>query len=265
MNKTLRVLFFLFIPVACFGQKQRYYYSASHKPAREDRAVYYRTYHRNSLGMYAAEERSLIGDTLQFAGTYDAIDDDARNGHFIYYTPHGSKLKEGDYVNNRKEGEWLTYFSDQEVVWYSRQYKDGKLNGPSIKFLRNGIRRMMEMYQDDSKISSTAYNMAGEEVAEYKPIEVVPSPPFDVSAFINKTLRYPEKARRKHITGGVITTFVVQVDGSITDVKTTSHVGGGCEAEAIRVIQAMPHWRPAIVDDVIAQTIYTMTINFRLE
>lgn len=65
--------------------------------------------------------------------------------------------------------------------------------------------------------------------------------------FIVDNLIYPEEALKGKIEGKVLTTFVVEVDGSISDIKVLRGLGYGCDEEAIRIIKLMPKWNPAII------------------
>lgn len=62
--------------------------------------------------------------------------------------------------------------------------------------------------------------------------------------YLQSNLKYPTMAREAGIQGTVFVTFVVERDGSITDVRVLRGVGGGLDEEAIRVVQNMPNWTP---------------------
>lgn len=62
--------------------------------------------------------------------------------------------------------------------------------------------------------------------------------------YLQSNLRYPTMAREAGIQGTVFVTFVVERDGSITDVRVLRGVGGGLDEEAIRVVRNMPQWTP---------------------
>ncbi|MFK7775452.1 MAG: energy transducer TonB [Saprospiraceae bacterium] len=66
-------------------------------------------------------------------------------------------------------------------------------------------------------------------------------------AFIQKHLRYPPEAKDKGISGEVILHFFIEADGNIREPKLVLEPGGGCGAEAIRVIKMMPKWIPGKV------------------
>lgn len=62
--------------------------------------------------------------------------------------------------------------------------------------------------------------------------------------FVQKKLKYPAQARRMGIEGKVFVEFVIEKDGSITDVKFIKGIGAGCDEEAVRVVQSAPKWKP---------------------
>ena len=63
-------------------------------------------------------------------------------------------------------------------------------------------------------------------------------------SYISKKMKYPSQARRMGIEGRVFVQFVVDTDGSISEVKVMRGIGAGCDEEAIRVIQNSPKWNP---------------------
>ena len=62
--------------------------------------------------------------------------------------------------------------------------------------------------------------------------------------FVGKKLKYPAQARRMGIEGKVFVEFVIERDGTITDVKAIKGIGAGCDEEAVRVLQSAPKWKP---------------------
>lgn len=62
--------------------------------------------------------------------------------------------------------------------------------------------------------------------------------------YLAQNIKYPQLAKENGITGKVYVTFVVERDGSIANPKVLRDIGGGCGAEAIRVVKSMPKWTP---------------------
>lgn len=67
----------------------------------------------------------------------------------------------------------------------------------------------------------------------------------EMTNFIKNNLKYPQQARETGTQGKVFVTFVVEKDGSLTDVKVLRDIGSGCGEEAVRVVKSMPKWKPA--------------------
>jgi TonB family protein len=84
-------------------------------------------------------------------------------------------------------------------------------------------------------------------------------------AFLYRIIKYPKKAIRKNITGVVYAGFVVEKDGQISNVKILRDIGGGCGKEVLRVINAMPKWKPGIFNGEPVRTEFVLPITFNLE
>lgn len=82
--------------------------------------------------------------------------------------------------------------------------------------------------------------------------------------FLRQNVRYPEEAVKKQIQGVVMTSFIVERDGTLSNIKIISGIGGGCDEEAIRVINTMPRWEPAKRNGKPVRIILKMPILFRI-
>ncbi|MBQ5891053.1 MAG: energy transducer TonB [Bacteroidales bacterium] len=63
-------------------------------------------------------------------------------------------------------------------------------------------------------------------------------------AYIVKNLKYPEAAKEKGIEGRVFVSFIIEKDGSISNILIKRAIGGGCEEAAVEMIKNMPKWKP---------------------
>ncbi len=77
-------------------------------------------------------------------------------------------------------------------------------------------------------------------------------------------MKYPKVARKAGIQGTVDISFVVGADGSISTVQVINGIGGGCDEEAVRVVQSMPKWKPGIQRGKPVPVNYTLPICFIL-
>ncbi len=82
--------------------------------------------------------------------------------------------------------------------------------------------------------------------------------------FLRKNISYPQLAREAGIQGSVYVTFVIEKNGSVTDVKILRGIGGGCDEEACRVIKAMPRWNPGLQRGKAVRVQFNMPIRFVL-
>ncbi|RYZ46998.1 MAG: energy transducer TonB, partial [Sphingobacteriales bacterium] len=84
-----------------------------------------------------------------------------------------------------------------------------------------------------------------------------------LQAYLATNLKYPDEARKDRTHGKVQMVFVVSRTGKIRDVKVKSGIGKGCDEEAIRLIKAMPAWKPAVVSKKPVSCHYSLTVNFK--
>jgi TonB family protein len=82
--------------------------------------------------------------------------------------------------------------------------------------------------------------------------------------FLQDNLVYPKKAKRDRIQGRVFVTFVVEKDGSISNIKVLRGIGGGCDEEAVRVTRLMPKWIPGKHDGQPVRVQFNFPIKFTL-
>ena len=83
--------------------------------------------------------------------------------------------------------------------------------------------------------------------------------------YLAQNIKYPQLARDNGITGKVYVTFVVERDGSIANPKVLRDIGGGCGAEAIRVVKAMPKWTPGKQRGKAVRVQFNLPVNFNLK
>lgn len=83
--------------------------------------------------------------------------------------------------------------------------------------------------------------------------------------FLRKSLQYPRSAASAGVSGKVFVSFVVNTDGSLTDVQVLKGIGFGCDEEAVRVIQKMPRWKPGKQSGRAVRVKYNLPISFTLE
>ena len=102
----------------------------------------------------------------------------------------------------------------------------------------------------------------------YEKVEVMPEFSGGDQAmmdFVAKNVVYPQEARDKEISGRVLVSFIVEKDGSITNAKVAKGIGGGCDEEAVRVVNAMPKWKPGKQKGKPVRVSFMMPFTFKLQ
>lgn len=88
---------------------------------------------------------------------------------------------------------------------------------------------------------------------------------YGLMTFLAQNMVYPVTAQENGVQGRVIISFVVETDGSITDVKVARSVDPSLDREAMRVVKAMPKWTPGKKDGKPVRVKYTTPVVFRLQ
>lgn len=171
------------------------------------------------------------GDTLvdQGMGTYNT------------YWPQGSIYFTGSVRDGAKNGHWVAYTPDGELL-YEEEYQHGQFM-KGISFGADSI-----SYTYDSLF--TGIHPYGGWDAYYQGIE--------------ERLHYPKKARREGVAGVIYLRMVVERDGSLGELEVLQGIGMGCDEEAVRAVEQGPHWIPATIRGQPVRLRVVLPITFKL-
>ena len=128
-----------------------------------------------------------------------------------------------------------------------------------------------EVEQNEVIEEYVAPEVVDEEVVEqeiFKIVEEMPSFPGGegkLMEYVSKNIKYPQIARETGIQGRVFVNFVVEPDGSVSNVTVLRGIGGGCDEEAMRVVKNMPKWKPGKQRGKAVRVQYMLPVNFRLQ
>lgn len=99
-------------------------------------------------------------------------------------------------------------------------------------------------------------------------VESMPSFPGGLNTlkqYLHNNIHYPQLAKESGIQGKVFLSFVVEKDGAVTDVEILRGIGGGCDEEAVRVVQQMPNWTPGRQRNIPVRVRFTLPVKFTLQ
>jgi len=148
--------------------------------------------------------------------------------------------------------------SKEDLVKYKALFSDSGFEFISDS-LGNTFLIKKEIVQPKSLSADEQIFFIVEEMPEY------PGGEMELRKFIANSVKYPTDAQDKGIQGKVYVTFVVSKDGSIADAKIARGVNPSLDAEALRVVNALPKWMPGKQKGKAVNVSYTVPINFVLQ
>lgn len=98
----------------------------------------------------------------------------------------------------------------------------------------------------------------------YTVVEEMPEFDGDIIKYLSENINYPDSARLNGIEGKVFISFVVEKDGSISNVEILKGTNDLLDKEAIRVIENMPNWKNGLQNGKSVRVQYAIPINFKL-
>lgn len=101
----------------------------------------------------------------------------------------------------------------------------------------------------------------------FESLEVQPTYPGGMDKFykyLAKAIRYPAMAQDNNIQGKVFVSFIIEKNGSLTDIRIQKELGYGTDEEAIRVLKSSPKWMPGIQNGKAVRVKYNIPISFSM-
>lgn len=190
------------------------------------------TYDKQSIA-YFGECRDSTGKVLTTSGY----------GDWKQFDDNFTKvIAEGQMVNGSQEGEWKFKISPSEK--FTRTYKAGR------------------------EVSSTEEPQSGHSQKDvYTSVDKPPVFPGGNERFpeyVQAHLKYPEASEQRRDHGQMVLSFVVEKDGSLSDIKILRSVSGLIDDAVLNVLKHSPKWKPGIKDDQPVRVMFSMPINFEL-
>ena len=105
------------------------------------------------------------------------------------------------------------------------------------------------------------------EPVDFRVVEDLPQFPGGASEFmkwLTKNLKYPATAQKKQVRGKVVAQFIVNTDGSVSDLELTEHLEAACDREVLRVLRMMPKWQAGVMNAKPCRTKVCIPIVFNL-
>jgi TonB family protein len=204
-----------------------------------DSAFYYRI--RKSNGTSFNINYFFKNGTNLEQGEYSSISPEIKQGHFIAYYENGFKKSEYNCVNDTLQGESLDFYPSGKLK-SKTHFLNNKKDGDFYEYSENDSLLRKKVFKAGYFVSCDGQE---DSTDIYTKVDIFPEFPegeYARQEFLAKNLKYPVDARESGIQGTVFTQFIVEKDGSITNIKVLRGIGGGCDEECLRIIKLMPKW-----------------------
>jgi len=145
------------------------------------------------------------------------------------------------------------------------QIKSRKLNKQAQE-LAEKQKETAEKYSDNEPTIFT-YEQTQDSSTVFTLVEKMPEYPGGMDslmAHLSRTISYPSEAKEANIQGKVYVQFIVEKDGSLSDIQIIRGIGGGCDEEAINAVTSMTKWSPGEFRGKKVRVRFILPVNFVL-
>jgi protein TonB len=166
----------------------------------------------------------------------------------------------------------------QNIIKNTKKFIPAKLKGKAVRsYYRFDIHICYNGYVHISHYPEIKYDpsliidyieICDNSMELYDYSDPMPSFPGGQTAFyeyLKSNLKYPNQAKENGVEGRVLINFIVESDGSISDVLLQKSIGYGCDEEAIRLIEQSPPWIPGKINDKPVRVQFILPISFKID
>jgi TonB family protein len=145
-----------------------------------------------------------------------------------------------------------------------KNYRQGMLHGTLRSWWPNGQLKREDEYRNGNLRRGACYDEMGNEIPHFLYFVAAEFPGGETARlqFLQTNLKVPPRARDRNQQGTVFVTFTIDQEGNVVRTRVLQGVSPELDAEALRVVQAMPRWKPQVVDGVAEDVIFNMPVRF---
>lgn len=165
---------------------------------------------------------------------------------------------------------------NKAVEFLEKAFKNGFLNMNQLKTdsdfdpirenetYKKLVAHYDSIFVETNRLPETIYSYDHTKDPNVDEMPQFPGGESELLKYVAMSVNYPSKAREKGISGRVFVQFVVEPDGSISNIQILRGIGSICDQEAYRVVKSMPKWKPGEKDGKKVRVRYVLPINFKL-
>ncbi|MBD1387450.1 energy transducer TonB [Mucilaginibacter rigui] len=195
-------------------------------------------YYPNGQTYYTTNNNRIV---QSFDANGNAIAENG-NGKWIIYNDNFKVIAEGAIVNGKQNGEWTGF--DEYGVKTTGVYKSGVFVSGNLFANDNKV------YENCKDFDTQAAFRGGDE---------------KLGDFLSRNTRHSKSIQSKNIDGSVLMNFIIEKDGSLSNIKVVKGISADVDAEAVRVLENSPKWQPGVLYGVARRVSYTLPISFSPE
>ena len=215
----------------------------------------------------ASEERNEGTEALEMV-VDDAEEEEQEEDEIVYdIQPEEEQVQQDQLMNSEKFTEYaMDDEAPQEVTKTQDETEKSDVAISSVTFDQGSDEGQEVLKQNQVVVEKVEEKE--EETKVFEVVEQMPQFPGGDAAlmqYLSSHIKYPVVAEENGIQGRVVCTFVVERNGSITDVRVVKSVDPSLDKEAVRVIKSMPNWIPGKQNGSAVRVKYTVPVTFRLQ
>ena len=215
----------------------------------------------------ASEERNEGTEALEMV-VEDQEEDQQDEDEIVYdIQPEEEQVQQDQLMNSEKFTDYaMDDEAPQEVTKTQDETEKSDVAISSVNF-DQGTDEGQEVLKQNQVVVEKVEEKE-EETKIFEVVEQMPQFPGGDAAlmqYLSSHIKYPAVAEENGIQGRVVCTFVVERNGSITDVRVVKSVDPSLDKEAVRVIKGMPSWIPGKQNGSAVRVKYTVPVTFRLQ
>ena len=252
--RTLLLFVILLAAINLHAQKSKkdvtlYVFDENWKGCKLEEAKYLAS--QQKLGDTAYEWRYYQFDgPLLSVETYKDKEASVPHGSFTYYGTDGQMDSTGHTFESKKN-DWWYYYTDSFTLWKKEKYEMGKL-------LTRMDMAAIDAEREENKKKTETEKHWGEVEAVFK------GGTDDWAKYIQKNINFPNRAMNLKKEGNLLLQFVVNTDGTTSDITILRSIEYSLDEEAIRLIKDSPKWRPAHQDGKLVKAFRRQPLVFQL-
>ena len=215
----------------------------------------------------ASEERNEGTEALEMV-VDDQEEEEQEEDEIVYdVQPEEEQVQQDQLMNSEKFTDYaMDDEAPQEVTKTQDETEKSDVAISSVTFDQGSEEGQQVLKQNEAVVEKV--EQKEEETKVFEVVEQMPQFPGGDAAlmqYLSSHIKYPVVAEENGIQGRVVCTFVVERNGSITDVRVVKSVDPSLDKEAVRVIKSMPNWIPGKQNGSAVRVKYTVPVTFRLQ